>query len=165
MALIVEDGTGLANADAYAAVADADTRLANLGMTIWAPLLQAEKEQAIRRATAYMEQAYRERWQGFRLHKLQALSWPRWNVWTDGYPVDPNIVPPVVAAACIDLAVKAAAGDLNGDLTRGVVRKKIGQLETEYDPHSPQSTRYRAIDMALMPFLRGSSASVGLVRA
>jgi hypothetical protein len=165
VALIVEDGTGKADAESYVSVADADTRQANLGNTNWATLLTAEKEQALRRATLYIEQAYRERWTGYRLHKAQALSWPRWNVWVDGYPVDTDIVPPDVAHVCADLALKAAAGDLAPDLTRGIVRKKVGPLETEFDRFSPQSTRYRAIDMALSPYLKGSSAMASLVRA
>lgn len=165
MALIVEDGTGLANAESYAAVADADTRLANLGMTDWALLVTAEKEQALRRAAAYMEQAYRERWQGYRRKIDQALSWPRWWVTVDQFPISPDIVPPVVANACIDLALKAAAGDLNADLERALVSKKTGPLEREWDRNSPEYKRYRAIDMALAPFLKGSNASVQLVRA
>jgi hypothetical protein len=60
-------------------------------------------------------------------------------VWVDCYPVAPDAVPADIANACADLALKAAAGDLNADLTREVVRKKIGPLETEYDRNSPQA--------------------------
>lgn len=165
MSLIVEDGTGLSTAESYVSVADATARHASLDNTNWAALTSQEMESALRRATQYMLQAYRTRWTGDRLNGTQALDWPRWNVWTDGYPVAPSIVPVDVANACADLALKAAAGDLNDDLTRGVVRKKIGPLETEYDPHSPQSVRYRAIDMALAPYLKGTSANATLVRA
>jgi hypothetical protein len=76
-----------------------------------------------------------------------------------------DIVPADIANACADLALKAASGDLNADLTRGVVRKKVGPLETEYDRYSPQSVRYPAITMALAPYLKGSSAMATLVRA
>jgi hypothetical protein len=164
VALIVEDGTGLANADSYISVADTDTRMSNLGLTTWATLQTAEKEAALRRATQYMEQAFRENWNGYRLHKTQALSWPRWNVMVDGYPVDTTSVPVTVANACADLAFKAAAGDLNADLTRGVVRKKVGPIETEYDRYSPQSVRYRNVEMALAPYLTRSSACATLIR-
>jgi hypothetical protein len=166
MTLAVENGTGLANAESYVSVADASTRHTALGNAAWAALASDTlREQALRRATQYMEQAYRDRWQGVRLNATQALSWPRWDVWTDGYPVAPDAVPAAIANACADLALKAAAGDLNADLTRGVVRKKIGPLETEYDRNSPQSVRYRAIDMMLAPYLKGSSAMAQLIRA
>lgn len=165
MALIPEDGTGLANADSYISVANADTRHANNGMTNWATLQTSEKEAAIRRATTYMEQAFRERWRGRRNHLTQALSWPRWGVMVDGFPVYPTIVPPEVAAACADLALKAAAGDLNADLTQGVIRKKVGPIETELDRFSPQRVRYPAIEMTLTPFLKVGSGQVMLSRA
>lgn len=166
LALIVEDGTGKADAESYISVADADTRMTNLGNTNWTTLTTTEKEQALRRGTIYMEQAYRERWVGTRATEAQALSWPR--VITepvDGWYIDSDELPADIANACADLAFKAAAGDLNADLARGVVRKKIGPLETEFDRFSPQSVRYRSIDMALSPYLTGSSATANLVRS
>jgi hypothetical protein len=83
----------------------------------------------------------------------------------DGWWIDSDEVPSIVANACADMALKAAAGDLNADLTRGVVREKVGPLETEYDRASPQSTRYRAVDMMLAHLLSGGSANARLVRA
>jgi len=162
MTLIVETGAGLSTAESFASVSAADTRLSALGMTTWASLQTAEKEQALRRSTAHMEQAYRNRWKGARLLRDQALSWPRYGACADGYPVLSTVVPGDVANACIDLAFKAAAGDLNPDLTRTVIREKVGPLETEYSPHAPEATRYRAIDQALAPYLK---AAFGLVRA
>lgn len=164
MALIVEDGTGMATAESFISVAGADTRQANLGNTNWATITTAEKEQALRRATQYMEQAYRERWAGLRVNSTQALSWPRVGVVVDGYSVLSTSVPAAIANACSDLAFKAAAGDLNADLARGVVREKIDVLETEYDRASPQHVRYRSIDMLLAPYLEGAAGMARLVR-
>ena len=46
MTLIVEDGTGLANAESYVSVADATTYHANIGNTAWAAITSdATKEQ------------------------------------------------------------------------------------------------------------------------
>lgn len=165
MTLIVEDGTGLSTAESYISVADADARMAALGMTNWTDLTEAEKEQALRRATAHMEQAYRQQWKGTRLLRDQALSWPRYGVIADSWDIPSTVVPGDVANACIDLAFKAAAGDLNPDLTRAIIREKVGPLETEYDRYSPQSKRYAAIDRALAPYMVGSSAMATLVRA
>lgn len=166
MALVVEDGSGLANAECYISLAAATARHTSLGNAAWAAAAtDSDREAALRRATAYMEQAYRENWKGYRLHKAQFLSWPRWRVWVDGYPIEPNVVPPEVANACADLALKALAGDLNADLTRGVTMKKVGPIETQFDRYSPQRVRYPAVDMALAPFLKCSSASVSLIRS
>ncbi len=164
MALIVEDGTGRADSESYISVADADARHAALGNSGWAALDTTKKEQALRRATGYMEGAYRSRWKGTKLMRAQALSWPRYGAEVDGYAVPSTIVPTEIANACADLALKASAGDLTPDLTRGIVREKIGPIETEYDRNSPQATRYRSADLALAVYLRGSSAMAMLVR-
>lgn len=164
MALIVEDGTGMSTAESFASVAAADTRLAALGNTNWANLTTTEKEQALRRATAYMEQAYRLRWQGMRATSAQALSWPRSWVSVDGYAVAADTVPADIANACIDLAFKAAAGDLNADLERPVIREKVGPIETEYAAYGPERTRYPAIDMMLAPYLGRGGASFRIER-
>jgi Putative DnaT-like ssDNA binding protein len=165
MALIVETGAGLSNAEAYVSVAAADARMTSFGNDTWATLTTAEREEAIRRSTTHMVQAYRGRWAGQRVNSTQALDWPRWGVEVDGFYVASDSVPADIANACADLAFKAAAGDLAPDLTRGVVRKKVGPLETEYDRNSPQATRYRSIDMTLAPYLTGSAAMATLVRA
>lgn len=164
MALEVETGTGSASAESYASVTQADTRLAALGMTNWAGLEVAKKEQALRRATVFIEQRYRDKWKGTRLYRAQALSWPRYGACVDGYDILSTEVPTELANATIDLALKAAAGDLNADLTRAIVREKVGPLETEYAEHSPQSVRYVSIEQTLSPFLRGGGA-VRLIRA
>lgn len=163
MSLIVEDGSGLSTSESFVSVADADTRLAALGMTNWDTLTDTEKEQALRRATVFMEQRYRNRWKGTKLLRDQALSWPRYGAEVDGYALDSNYVPADIANACADIALKAAAGDLTPDLTRGIRRKKVGPLETEYDPYSPQSPRYPAIDAALSSYLRGSGINARLI--
>jgi len=166
MTLVVEDGTGKTNAESYASVAQADTRLAALGMTVWASnTTTTEREQALRRATAFMEQAFRTDWVGARLLRDQALSWPRYGAEADGFVLDSISVPTDIVNACIDLAFKAASGDLNADLTRAVLREKVGPIETEYAPNSPQATRYVSIEMALRPYLRGSRVMARLVRS
>lgn len=167
MTLIVESGIGLASAESYISVADADAYHAAFGNTAWAAIATtALKEAYLRRATIYMGQAYRTRWSGVRRTTTQALDWPRTEVVIDRFTyVGYDIVPTDVARACADLALKAKDADLNADLERAVIREKVGPLETEYSEHSPQSTRYRAIDQTLAPYLMGSGASARLVRA
>lgn len=164
MALVVEDGTGLATAESYISVADADARHTALGNTAWTGT-EAVKEAALRRATAYMEQAFRARWKGTRLLRDQGLSWPRYGAEADGYTLESTYVPADIANACADLALRALTAELNADLTRAVIREKVGPLETEYAPHGAEAVRYRSIDMALAPYLKGSGAMATLVRA
>jgi hypothetical protein len=173
MALVVETGTGSASAESYISVADASTYHTNRGNAAWAALASdTVREQCLRKATDYMEQAYRLRWLGYRHSETQALSWPRNEVErTDAgylnyfsyYPDDE--VPTEVKNACAELALKAASGELLPDLTQGVVREKVDVLEVEYDKYSPQSPRYTAIDRLLAQFLSGSSVSRTVVRS
>lgn len=165
MTLIVENGTGLANADSYLSAADADQYLAARGYTLWAPLLDAEKEQALRRATDYMVAVYRERWGGYRGSVTQALDWPRSNVeFRDGpgrlglryaystyYPN--NSVPLVVGNACAELALRAAAGPLILDEGQMVKSKQVGPVKIEYQDYSRATKTYRGIDKMLAPLL------------
>ncbi len=154
MALIVESGSGSATAESYISVADADARQTAFGNDAWTGAT-AVKEAALRRSTAFIEQRYRSRWKGTKLLRDQALSWPRYGAMVDGYDVDSTIVPPEIANACADLAVKALTETLNSDQERGVVREKVGPLETEYDPYSSQAKRYPAIDQMVAPYLMG----------
>lgn len=164
MALIVEDGTGMATAEAYVSLADANTRHTAMGNAAWTGA-DSVKEAAIRRATAYMEQAYRNRWKGTRLFREQALSWPRYGAEADGWVIPSTEVPADVANACADLALRALADDLNADQSRAVKREKVGPLETEYADYAPLGVQFRAVDMALSAYLKGGAAMAQLIRA
>lgn len=169
MALIVEDGTGLPNSEAFCSVAFADTHHANRGMTNWATLSVPEKEQAIRRAADYMQQTYRMRWNGYRTSDSQAMDFPRIDMpressgrsyfgnlgsvgsYQSYYPS--NIVPVEVQQANADLALKAAAGELLADIGQLVKEKQIGPLRTVFQDNSRPVKRYLAIDRLLAPFM------------
>ena len=172
MALIVEDGTGLSTAESYASVVECDTYLASRGITIWSPLLTAEKEQALRRATAYMVQKYRTLWKGQRVTATQKLDWPRWNVQlpdlygTVNAYVPYNQIPTTLKEALCELALVAAAGDLNFVKTPAVVSKQVGPLKVVYDVNASAENRYVYIDNMLGIYLTGQSgAVVRLVRS
>lgn len=180
MAFIVEDGTGLSNANAYVSVADADSYNSDRGNTLWSDLSTQEKEQAIVRATDYMVQVYRLRWKGYRVLPTQALDMPRsfmiiddfqyaglngYTIIGGNYYYPNNIVPTEVKNACIELAMRASQGELNPDLTQGVIREKVDVIEVTYDQYSSQSPRYKAIDNMLQPFFSGSQNSHRVVRA
>jgi hypothetical protein len=181
MALIVEDGTGKADAESYISVADASTYHTARGNAAWAALASdTVREQCLRKATDYMTQTYRLRWGGYRVSGTQALDWPRNFVMREDfqsasingyqmlggnyyYPNDE--VPTEVKNACAELALKASSGTLLADLNQGAKRKKVDVIEIEYDQYSPQTKRYVAIDRLLAPFMSGSSASHSVVRS
>ena len=168
MSLICEDGSGKSDSESYISVADASSYHTARGNTAWAALAtDALREAALRRATDYMRQAYRSRWQGYKVNEDQALDWPRYGVEVEGYAVDSDIVPTEVKNACAELALRASAADLNPDLTQGVLSEQVGSIQVTYDKTSPQFTRYRAIDAILSPYLRagGGGCSMGVIRS
>lgn len=178
MSLITEDGSVVTGAESYASVDYADNYFALRGIDTWAALSPAAQEAALRLATEYMTQRYRSQWQGLRVSASQELDWPRDYVYLDPVAaivptgmleysnlVPNDIVPEPVKKACSELALRASSSDLWADLTQGVTREKVGQIEVEYDRASPQRTRYPAIDAMLAPYLKsGSGLNMGLVR-
>ena len=161
MSLIVEDGSGLATAESYVSLAEADLYFSNIGNTAWALLTNSLKEQAIRRAMAYMTSTYRQRWQGYRRWPNQGQDWPRWNVFVHdlGYGafVDPNSTPKLIKDATCDLAVYASVEDLQAPLTQGVLKETVGPISVEYDPNSSRTKSYAAVDAKLAIYTASGS--------
>lgn len=175
MTLIVEDGTGRADAESLTSVAFADAYHASLGNAGWAALSTPVKEQNLRKGTRYMQGEYAGRWSGTKVRGVQALDHPRSNMpLRDGpgqlvgvvefWPFD--TVALAVQQACADLALMANDGELAPVLTRGILSETVGPISTTYDPSSSRVPLYRAVDMALKPFMKngGGASSVSLLR-
>jgi hypothetical protein len=167
MALIVENGTGLIDANSYITVAYADTYHSNRGNAAWATLTTTVKEQLLIKSTDYIEQVYRLRWLGYRHTEEQALSYPRDEVprrdftFLNQFSFYPNdVVPNEIKNACAELALKANDEALAPDIERIAKREKVGVLEVEYDVYSPAYVIYRAIDNIVAPFLSSLTGNV-----
>ena len=159
MPLIVETGSGLANADSFISVADADTYFTDRGNTVWAGSTTV-KEQALRKATDFMQGRYIRKWKGERTHETQALAWPRENVNdADGYDLDSNVVPEAVRRACAELAVRSlTASLLPDDTTPGITSESVSipgpiSKSVTYAGSKTASPTYTAVDRMLSPYL------------
>ncbi len=76
LTLIKEDGSGLANANAYADVAEGDAyHEGHLYATDWTGASSGTKAAALVMATRLIDAFYQFR--GFKAHDAQALQWPR----------------------------------------------------------------------------------------
>jgi len=165
MAIIIEDGTGLSTAESYISVADATTYLDNRGKSGFSSLAtDALREQALRKATDYMEQKWRLKWTGLKNSTTQALSFPRTNCkYQDTaqgqFFVDNNVVPPEVGEACAELAELSITEDFNVILDRQTKREKIDVLEVEYVGNESQEKTYRAIERIVAQFFGNDSYS------
>ncbi|MFZ2407009.1 MAG: DnaT-like ssDNA-binding protein [Methylobacter sp.] len=127
----------------------------------------AIREQCLRKATDYITQVYTDRWQGVRYDEDQLLDWPREGVVVNSWQIDTDEIPTAVKNACCELALRALSGDLYPDLSQGVLSEQVGSIAVTYDKNSPQTTRYKAIDAILAPYLsgKGGGVNMGLVRS
>lgn len=179
---------GDAATDSYAALDATNTYFANRGIATWIGT-DTVKENALRRATSYLDNAYRDRWKGIRTYQTQVLAWPRvdgergyYRGYTqllldlDGWPVPQNTVPTQIATACMEAALLILTGNtLEPQLARGGMIKsqsdKVDVLEstTVWQDGAPAIDRYLVIEGLLRGFVTStpgsSSGNVKLVRS
>ena len=135
--LTVEDGTGLAAANAYISLADADTYWSDRGGdTVWDAAADAVKEAGIIKATDYIEVRFGHRFLGMPLLTTQALEFPRQYLY-DRYGNLIEGVPPQLERACAEYAQRAISAALWNEPyvdTKGrrvVERNKVGPIEED----------------------------------
>ncbi|GAA2867431.1 hypothetical protein GGQ99_001295 [Aminobacter niigataensis] len=139
MPLIVETGSGSPTAESYVSVADAAAYATARGLT-FPTTPEAAAEQALRRATTWLDGRYRGSFPGSRTNRReQALEWPRINAYDRSCPpeyIDKNEIPVEIVNATIEAAVRelAAPGSLSPDVTPGKIKKsaKVGEIAVEY---------------------------------
>lgn len=178
MALVVETGACDPAAESYCSVDAADSYHAKLGNTAWAALTIEAKEIALRKATNFMLQRYREKWDGYRRTVAQALDWPRTEVRRRDAPTTYGSVrgfmltyysiyevPAIVIQACAELALRSVTQELLPDLTRKVQSESVAGLSVVYAQDSSQLVKFTAIDALLNPVLRFSGSAATIRRA
>jgi hypothetical protein len=178
MALVVEDGTGLANANSYASVADADAYHELRGNSVWTEAADSDKEIALVRATDYIDLSS---FKGEAEEPGQALQFPRHDLYNRNGEQVGGTVPVEIERACYEYALSSftASGDLQ-ELTptpdqsepRALTleRNKVGTLETEQRFDSSAGIRvkksYPRADRILSTsgyLLNGGAGSAGSV--
>ena len=165
MALITTPGA--VTADAYVSLADAALYAEARGLTFAITGDDEElAEQAIRRATAWIDGTYFARFPGSPTSVDQALEWPRTGVVFRGQSLADDIIPGQIVRATVEAAVreKVAPNSLNPDVIPGqnVKRERIeGVVEVEYAGASTSVTDQQpviaVIDGILAPLLGGSA--------
>lgn len=144
LVLIKEDGTGKANANSYADVAEADAYFeGHMYAGGWNAAAPEEKEVVLVMATRLIDALYQ--FNGFKAHSEQALQWPRERCpdpdkglptasvlqWGSDCFVEPDLVPaPVVQATC-----EMARELLIQDRTAAPPGEGVGTLQTSEATH------------------------------
>ena len=152
--MVVEDGTGLVNADSYVSVEFADSYFSARGVTDWVGLTQEKKEQALIRATDFIDSVCQ--WYGKKSTSEQALRFPRVNL-RDYEGCEITGVPTCLKQAVCDTAFMSANGtelfqtqSENGD----VVSENITQLSFTYSK-TEKSTTSKTLYDSINTKLRG----------
>lgn len=165
---IVEDGTGIANANSYCTVAFANDYFTERGNLTWIDAFDAAKEIALIKATDYIELRYANRFKDNILFPdvPQALSFPRTG--TVAMPVQ------LLRATC-EYALRALSAELTADISNDLIKdttteRVVGSIRTvdsvthagNYVQYKKSYNRYPAADGLIKSLLR--SSSTGLIR-
>jgi len=158
MIIVVEDGTGLENANSYASVAEADGYWTVRGNVSWTGS-ETEKETALIKATDYIDLRWAGLLRGFRSTEEQSLEFPR----TVFLPV-----PLKLKAACFEYALRALTAELAPDPTHDDSNKDViqrseglgrGALAESVRYASSRPNRFRRYpvpDALMSPFINNS---------
>lgn len=156
MALVVEDGTGLAGAESYLSVAGFQAFATARGYVISGDV--TELESALRLATTYIDSFWNS-FKGNKVSQEQALQWPRSDVSIFGFTVEEDELPQTLLDATAEAAYQQQAGTslLPSGVGGNVKFEKVGPLETEYFSNNPAAQpTLRAVDTHLSPLLRNT---------
>ena len=160
MSLVVEDGTGLAEADAYVSLAELKTYWLNRGVDLTDTSEDDQLEAKVREATDYIDTIGRIK--GGRATGTQALEFPRTQCldWS-GYEV--TGLPARVKKACAELVYKAltTGQTLYADAARGgkVRSESVGPISVTYADDAPTGTVFTQAMNLLAPLMVGPGGS------
>lgn len=160
--LIPEDGSGLADANAYVTFDECVSYCMARGLT-FAASPSVPGEQAIIRATSAIDAQYGGRFPGYKVNgREQSLQWPRGQAYDSTLePIPDDEVPDEVKSATCEAAVRelATPGSMMPDLARGgsVEMLKAGSVEIKYGANADPNTSYQLIDGILAPILATGS--------
>jgi len=137
MAIIVEDGSVVPNANSYVSVADATTYLAaNIHVSAaWVALSTEQKENLLIWATRELDN--RVDWKGSKTDPESSLRWPRVGVFDrDGNLIADDVIPKQLKDAVCELARYLMAGDRSADTGReGIKVLQVDVVRLEFDEY------------------------------
>lgn len=125
---VVEDGTGLPDANSYVTVEEADDYLIqNIHVfPTWDALDDEDKKYLLSWSSTYLDQ--KARWNGVKTYPNSGLRWPRTGVYDkDGFPIPSDVIPEQLKQATIEMARYLMQTDRSQD------RSQDGLKEVQVD--------------------------------
>ena len=152
MALILEDGTGKADAQSYASEAELAAYALARGITV-----TGTDTELLITAMDYIES---HNFIGYKYSSTQALLWPRDNVYIDGYYIDRDEIPTLLKEAHIESALSIDGGvNPLADIGRAVKSEKVDVIEVEYMDNASESTYISSINAKLDKLIKSRTGS------
>jgi len=176
--MALDSTVGGPNADSYASLTEFKDYADKVGYD-YSEKEDSEIEVAMRKATQYLDRAYRGKWKGFRTDRDQSLAWPRTSnadlptnyltpsfttgvIDEDGYEIPTNVIPGQVKEAEFEATFLALDGvDLLPRYERGnaIASKtvKAGPVSTQttYLSGAPDRDRFLTIEGLLRGLTTG----------
>jgi len=139
MAFLEEDGTGLAAANSYGSVADFKTYHKDRGTALPDGTLSSGIEDALVKATDYVDRRWRNRFIGVRDTETQRLRWPRRRArYPDGRLIAEGTLPAELLETIYEFGFIALTTPLSTvptvDASGALIQEtriKVGPIETE----------------------------------
>ncbi|SNS00249.1 hypothetical protein SAMN04488503_2284 [Humidesulfovibrio mexicanus] len=158
MALTIENGVVVPNANTYADLATVTAYHAARGNSGWLASSE-DAEPAILRAMNYIES---RPWKGQKTAYSNPLCWPRTGVVDrEQFDVPADTVPAGVISALCEAALRELVkpGCLAPDLERGgrILSDSIAGVSTSYEQGAPAGTTFASITNALAGLVKGSA--------
>jgi hypothetical protein len=168
--LVVEDGTGIANANSYVDRDYVDAYHLEMGNTDWVMKSSTyesdpsesdlDGDRAMIRGARSLDRIFGNSWKGLQtFYGTQGLNWPRTGVDYEGNAIERNELPRELKHAQCEAALreKVSPGSLLPDLERGgAIRKvKAGSVEVVYESGAPSTTIFQPIELILSKLLFG----------
>jgi ABC-type hemin transport system ATPase subunit len=130
MALVIEDGTQIENANSYATDAEFSAYAAARNFTI--PALEADRDVLMIKAMDYLADMESEM-KGVRVSSSQAVSYPRSDVLTYGFIVNSDAIPQSLKNAQMEAAIAAYTQELlSNAVVNNVQSEAVDVISTSY---------------------------------
>lgn len=171
MVLVIEDGTGRSNAEAYTDVAATIIYLDNLAGPLnafTAELVEAVQERALRNGANWINRKFKPRFRGTRINATMTMEHPRDGASDiDGYSIPNDAVHPDFKAANAEMALRYLEDttghgtsrldpdiDNPGTLKREMLKADVVEIETEWVGGASDEKQYRTVERILADHLQ-----------
>ena len=154
MALIIEDGSGVANANSYVTAAQWDAWATARGISH--SHSTSKIEEFILTAMDYIEA---QNFLGRKATNAQSLQWPRTEVYIDSYSVNSDEIPNQLKNALYEVTRTVADGNFALSARgRQTTQEKIGEITVTYKNNASMNKETPAVTSALRKITKSANA-------